>query len=113
MERRDIERRHLMFLLRVFDAETGAQLGCLTDISSEGLMLTGERPLTVDRIYRLQMHMPPGVEHRRQFEFAATVAWVARDVHPAFYDIGFRELDMPDEQRSALEGMIEDFAMRD
>lgn len=113
MERRDIERRHLMFLLRVFDAETGAQLGCLTDISSEGLMLTGERPLTVDRTYRLQMHMPPGVERGRLFEFPGTVAWVAGDIHPDFYDIGFRDLDMPEEQRSALKGMIEDFAMRD
>ncbi len=113
MERRELQRRHLMFLLRVFDAETGAQLGCLTDISSAGLMITGERPLSVDRTYRLQMRMPPGVEGGRAFEFPATVAWVADDVHPDFCDIGFRDLELTTEQRAALANLIEEFELRD
>lgn len=113
MERRESQRRHLMFLLRVFDAETGAQLGCLTDISSAGLMLTGERPLTVERTYRLQMRMPPGVEGGREFEFPATVAWVADDVHPDFCDIGFRDLNLTPEQHAAMANLIEEFELRD
>lgn len=113
MERREAQRRHLMFLLRVFDAETGAQLGCITDISSAGLMVTGERPLSVDRTYRLQMRMPPGVDDGREFEFPATVAWVADDVHPDFYDIGFRDLDLGADQRAALADLIEAFELRD
>ncbi len=113
MERRELKRRHLMFLLRVFDAETGAQLGCLTDISSAGLMVTGERPLSVDRRYRLQMRMPPGVEGGREFEFPATVAWVAGDVHPDFVDIGFRDLELTTEQRAALTNLIEEFELAD
>ncbi|WP_067561037.1 PilZ domain-containing protein [Halofilum ochraceum] len=113
MERREVPRRHLMFLLRVFDAETGAQLGCITDISSAGLMVTGERPLSVDRTYRLQMRMPPGVDGGREFEFPATVAWVADDVHPDFCDIGFRDLELTAEQRTALTDLIEAFELRD
>ncbi|MEF8833424.1 MAG: PilZ domain-containing protein [Halofilum sp. (in: g-proteobacteria)] len=113
MERRELQRRHLMFLLRVFDAETGAQLGCLTDISSAGLMITGERPLSVGRTYRLQMRMPPGVEGGRDFEFPATVAWVAEDAHPDFCDIGFRGLQLTAEERAALYNLIEEFELRD
>ncbi len=108
-----MQRRHLMFLLRVFDAETGAQLGCLSDISSVGLMITGERPLSVDRVYRLQMRMPPGVEGGRAFEFPATVAWVADDLHPDFCDIGFRDLELTEEQRAALANLIEAFELRE
>mgnify|MGYP006428948243 CR=1 FL=1 len=102
-----------MFLLRVFDAETGAQLGCIADISSAGLMITGERPLSVERTYRLRMRMPPGVEGGRDFEFPATVAWVAADAHPDFCDIGFGELGLTDEQRATLSDLIEEFELRD
>lgn len=113
MERRHLRRRHLMFHLRVFDAETGAHLGNLANISPNGMMIAGERRLTPGRRYRLQMALPPGVYGTEDFEFGGTVAWVADNLHPAFYDIGFRDLEMSPDERSALEALIDDFEFRD
>lgn len=113
MERRTIRRRHLMFHLRVFDAETGEQLGLLSDISSAGLRLTGERHLPIDRTYRLQMRMPPAIANGRRFEFPATVAWIEDDQLTEFCDIGFRDMALEEDQRRALERLIDTFELRD
>ena len=113
MERRDVPRRHLMFHLRVFDADTGAQLGNITDISQAGLMVTGERRLTIGRTYTLQMRLPPAIADEGEFTFPGTVAWVTEAVHPHFYDIGFRDLELQPDQRTALDALIDAFELRE
>lgn len=113
MERRDVQRRHLMFHLRVFDADTGAQLGNIADISHTGLMITGERRLTIGRTYMLQMRLPAAIADEGDFTFPGTVAWVTDAAHPQFYDIGFRDLELAPDQRATLESLIDEFELRE
>ena len=112
-KRRDIHRRHLMFHLRVFDADSGRELGTLTDVSPGGLMVTGEQRLTLGRRFHMFMRLPPALSAHPKIEFAATVAWSSNEVNPAFWDSGFRDLELEDADRQVLEGLMDEFDLRD
>ena len=113
VERRDIQRRHLMFHLRVYDADSGRELGTLTDVSPEGLMVTGEQRLTLGRRFRMFMRLPPALSSHPEIEFAATVAWSSNEINPAFWDTGFRDLELDDDDREVLKALMDEFDLRD
>lgn len=112
-ERRDIRRRHLMFHLRVYDADTGRELGALADLSPDGLMITGEQRLTLGRTFSMYMELPRALSARQRIEFSARVAWSSNDVNPAFYDTGFSDLEVDSEDRAALTQLMEEFDLQD
>jgi len=112
-ERRDIRRRHLMFHLRVYDADTDRELGALTDLSPDGLMITGEQRLTLGRTLDMYMELPRALSPKGRIEFSAKVAWTSNDVNPAFYDTGFRDLEVDSEDRAALSTLMEEFDLQD
>ncbi|MDZ7747840.1 MAG: PilZ domain-containing protein [Halofilum sp. (in: g-proteobacteria)] len=112
-ERRAMRRRHLMFHLRVFDATSGQPLGNLVDITPGGLMITGEQGLAPGERRRLRMHLPIEIFDKAELAFAATVAWSSDEVSPGLYDTGFRDLEMPDEDRSRLGALIDEYDLRD
>lgn len=112
-DRRDLRRRHLMFHLRVYDADTGEEMGALTDLSPDGLMVTGEKRLTLGRTFEMYMELPQALSPSGRIEFTAKVAWSSNDVNPAFYDTGFRDLEVDDEARAALTQLMEEFDLQD
>lgn len=112
-ERRDIHRRHLMFHLRVYDADSGRELGTLTDVSPEGLLVTGDRRLTLGRRFRMFMQLPPALAAHERIDFAATVAWSSNEVNPAFHDTGFRDLELDEADRAVLEALMDEFDLRE
>ena len=44
-DQRKLKRRHLIYYLRVFDAESGDVLGHIIDIHTEGFLLISEHPI--------------------------------------------------------------------
>lgn len=112
-ERRDIHRRHLMFHLRVYDADSERELGTLTDISPGGLLVTGEQRLTLGRRFSMFMRLPPALSVRERIDFSATVAWSSNEVNPAFHDTGFRDLELNDADREVLESLMDEFDLRE
>lgn len=108
-ERRRLPRRHLMFHLRVFDTTTGEHVGNLFDISHDGIMLVGEKPLPVGERRSLEMHLPVEVFGRGRIGFAATPAWSSNDIQPELYDIGLGQLRMEDADRAVLERLIAEY----
>lgn len=112
-ERRDIHRRHLMFHLRVYDTDSGHELGTLTDVSPDGLMVTGERRLTLGRRFHMFMRLPPALSAHERIDFSATVAWSSNEANPAFHDSGFRDLELDDKDREVLESLMDEFDLRE
>ena len=45
MDKRKINRRFLLFYMRVFDADARQQIGNLVDITLRGMMVVSEHPL--------------------------------------------------------------------
>lgn len=112
-DRRDLRRRHLMFHLRVYDADTRREIGALTDVSPDGMMVTGERRMTLGQKRRMYMELPRALSAHEHIEFSAVVAWSSNEVNPAFYDTGFRDLVVDPEDRAALIQLMEEFDLKD
>lgn len=112
-ERRGFRRRHLMFHLRVYQADTGLELGTLVNLSPDGLMITGEHRCTIGSTFNMYMALPAGVAQRDRVDFSAQVAWSNNDVNPEFYDTGFRNLEVDPVDREALVRLMEEFDLQD
>lgn len=113
MEQRKIPRRHLFFYLRVFDRETGQQLGNLVDITAEGVMLVSEHPFELGNLYRLRMELPSEVFAQGRLDFDAECLWSGNGVNPSFYDSGFRLLEIDEDARLCVHYLIEMYGFVD
>jgi len=111
-DRRKVKRRHLLYYLRVFDRNTGRQLGHLVDITPEGIMLMSERPIRVGRTIAMKM-MLPGASGERAVEFEATSLWTGQDINPDFHDTGFRVEKATRRLLNEIETLIDDYGFRD
>ncbi|MEX0607273.1 MAG: PilZ domain-containing protein [Halofilum sp. (in: g-proteobacteria)] len=111
-ERRQSERHQLMFHARVIDAESDTTLGQLVDLSATGLMLASAVPLEVGRTYRLRIPLPVSFDGHPELRVRATVAWSAESLHPGLHRGGFRDLELPEEQRRAFERLVDEYRLR-
>ena len=67
-ENRTVERRRLVFYLRLFDLESKDILGHLTDISTAGLMLVSVCPIKKDAVYDVRLILPKEVAGRTELQ---------------------------------------------
>ncbi len=112
-ERRKLPRRHLIFYLRLLDAQTGELLGYLGDISAGGLLMISEKPFAVGRKLKVRMMLPHEVEGQESVEMDAEVRRCAPDYNPAFQAVGMEVKDLPDETLRLLARLLQDMGFRD
>jgi hypothetical protein len=109
MNTRRQERTQLIYHLRVFDARRGSLLGQIVDITPEGLMLIGEKPVRVDRKYALRMDLPRNVMADRTLRFTAESKWCTADKSGDFYSMGFRIVDITPEGLGVVQKLAQQF----
>jgi hypothetical protein len=107
------ERTHLIYHLRVFDAEEGRMLGHMIEMTPEGMMLIAEEPIPVDKIFSLRMDLPKNLGIERRLAFRAESKWCRKDSTGDFYSMGFRILDMAPEAVTVVRALIKDFYQED
>ncbi len=88
-EKRKVERKYLVFYLRLFAGESLQALGHVVNLSSRGVMVIGSRPVGAEESFRLRMRLPKGLSDRQEISFEATSLWSRRDVNPDFVVSGF------------------------
>jgi hypothetical protein len=113
-ERRTVKRRHLIYYLRVWDADSGQLLGHVVDITTEGLMLISEGPIPLDTDFRLELRWQEEDQENRTLTLRARSMWQGRDANPHFHDTGFQLLEA--DMQAALEPirqLIDRFGFRD
>ncbi len=103
------ERAHLIYFLRVFDAESGDLLGQMVDLTTDGIMVIGEGAAAPRQHYRLRMDLPRNVPMGRHLTLEARCKWCRRDPSGDFHSMGFRLQDMSPEAHRAVEQLIERF----
>lgn len=113
MKVRTVQRTHLIYHLRVFDAQDGHLLGHMTDIDAEGMMLIGENPITVNQVFSVRMDLPQNVMASRQLRFTVESKWCRRDAGVDFYSMGFRLVDIDAEGLSVVRQLTEYFYQED
>ncbi|QHF04804.1 MULTISPECIES: PilZ domain-containing protein [Pseudomonas syringae group] len=87
---RKIERHQLQEYLQVFNRYTDRPLGCLGNVSEEGLMLISSIPLLVGARFdlRVKVHRKDGLQFQT-IDVSATCMWCHEDETPGCYDSGF------------------------
>jgi hypothetical protein len=113
LEKRKLQRRHLIYYLRVFDRNTVNLIGHLVDITPEGVMVISENPIELGLTFQMRMILPKEIFGKEQITFDAISKWADKDVNPSFYDTGFQLLEISDENRLIVTQLIEDFGFND
>jgi len=103
------KRWYLVMYLRVFDEDTGELLGHVVDISKEGMRLVNDKPIPINRTYRLWVDVPKEGAPRQRIHLEAESLWSSRDVNPDFFDTGFRIQNLNIQARLQLQSLIEAF----
>jgi hypothetical protein len=81
LNERRIERHQLPYYLQVFNRYTDKPLGCLGNVSEQGLMLISDLPILVGADFQLRLKVPDGKNGLYNIDIDAT---------PRVFDSGFR-----------------------
>ena len=91
---RNLQRRHLIFYLEVYDDATNELLGHLVDLTTKGIKLVSKDAIPNGRTYTLRMTLPEDYFEEKILRFQATSRWCTNAVNPDFYDTGFQVEDL-------------------
>lgn len=112
-DRRSIKRRHLIFYLRVWETGSERLLGHVVDITTEGMMLIGDKPVPSGQTYTLEVRLPDTEGDLKPLRFTAISRWSDNDVNPDFYDSGFEFLETSPETIDTIRQMVEAYGFQD
>jgi len=108
-EMRHVERKYIVFYLRLFDGMSTKVLGHVIDISEKGIMMISDSPIEVNETYRLRMSLPAQMKESNEVILAATSRWCKRDPNPDFYLSGFYLADLDPETKKVIYSLIREF----
>ncbi len=117
-EKRRLERRHLLYYLRMWDASHNKLLGHLADVSLEGFLLVGEEKLPLDQHVSFEMKLPviqgddehdPDAPKTESLFFKAVSCWSSNDVNEMFYDTGYKFTEISEETIQRINRIIDDW----
>ena len=109
-EKRQVERKYLVFYLRVFDGMSPKVLGHVVNLSSKGIMLLSDASIPVNEDYRLRMKLPTSAYDRGDPVFNATSRWTKQDANPDFYLTGFQIHDLDDNDKVDILSLLDEFS---
>lgn len=112
-ENRTVERRRLVFYLRLFDLESKDILGHLTDISTAGLMLVSVRPIKKDAVRDVRLILPKEVAGRTELLLKIKCIWCRPDPIPNFHIAGFQFVEIDLEQKKLIDALTGEFSRED
>jgi hypothetical protein len=112
-DKRKIDRRFLLYYMRVYDAASRQQIGNLVDITPRGLMLVSEHRLPEGQTTRLRVELTDEVADKPFMEFSAHSKWSEPDIIPNMYNTGFEILDLAPEDSGIIQHIIDEFGFRD
>jgi hypothetical protein len=112
IERRQLERKHLMFYSRVFDRKTGKFVGYLGDITVEGVMIISDEKIETDARYSFRMDLPEDLFPKALLNLEVESIWCQPDVDPNFYNTGFRLLDGSEEDQEIITRIIMEYGFK-
>ncbi len=89
-ERRKTQRIRLCVEIGVFDIKSGERVGRLVDISTEGIMLAGGQPMTINTVYEFRIYLPVSIYGKNEIKFNAICLWSGKDGKTSEHQGGFQ-----------------------
>ena len=105
LKERRIERHQLPFYLRVSNRYTSRSMGCLGNISENGLMLISDLPVLVGAEFELRLQVPCERGLPKTVDVKATCLWCHEDETPGSYDSGFTLTESPSEYAELIKAL--------
>lgn len=96
--------------LEVLDADTEQLVGHLVNITTQGLMITSEKPLEIDSDYRLKILFPSEIKGVHELISAGRSIWCEEDEEtPSFFNTGFQLKDLSRQETKVLKKLMKKF----
>jgi hypothetical protein len=111
--RRKINRRYLLYFVRVYDADTRQQIGNLVDITPHGVMIVSQDPIPENQAMRLRLELTSDIADKPFMEFPTRSIWCNPDLEPSLHNTGFEILELALEDTRIIEKIVETFGFRD
>jgi c-di-GMP-binding flagellar brake protein YcgR len=108
-ERRKESRKKLMAFTPVYDQKKDILLGYIRDLTLQGALVIGEKPLAIDSKTTLSMELPGGLPSIKatHLTISARVARCVEDESPQNFKIGFEFIDVEAEQTEIIQALLE------
>lgn len=109
-ENRTVDRRRLVFYLRVFAQDSKRMLGHLYDVSTAGLMLVCKQKVNPGSVYHARIILPKEVLGRHEMCLKITCRWCRPDAIAGFHVAGFQFDEIDLSQKKLIDGLNEEFS---
>ncbi|MAR89998.1 MAG: PilZ domain-containing protein [Pseudomonadota bacterium] len=102
-EKRREPRTHLIYYLRVFEPDTNNLFGHVVDISRHGVLITSDRPMEKDGLYRLEIEDVSSLDELSTVDVEVQCRWCQGDAANQLYDAGFQMVNPSPRMSAVLE----------
>jgi PilZ domain len=110
VEKKRNSRKNCRVFLEVSDADTGQLVGHLVNITTDGLMVTSEKPLEIDNDFHLKILFPQEIKGVQEFVTNGTSVWCEEDEEtPSFFNTGFQLKDVARKDIKVIKKMIKKY----
>jgi hypothetical protein len=112
-EKRRLERRELIYYLKVRDLATNKELGRMVDIHRQGLLLMGDKKLTPGKIHNISIEMPKAMMEQgiKNVNVKAVVMWARNSQSSPFMENGLEFQEPGLDTHRTIDKLIEFFAL--
>lgn len=112
-DHRKEERKKLMAFTPVYDLDNNSLLGYIGDLTLQGALVIGEKPVEVNKQTTLAIDFPETPEFpSRRVKIPARMAWSKQEPDAAYYDSGVEFYDVSEQNREILEAILERYQYR-
>jgi len=91
--------------MRVHDRTSSNLVGRVVDLTTEGMRIVSEQPVTAADALQLKMTLPVGLG-AAEVAFDARAVWSGPDINPDFFDTGLKIDAISDEGARSLERVM-------
>jgi hypothetical protein len=113
-ERRKSKRRSISYYMRIVDVGTNQMIGHLADINLQGLKIDSQKPLQVNKDYRLRIYTTADVADKDHIDFVTRAKWCEPEqLEPGIYNIGFEILEIDRHDAGIIQHIMDKYCIRE
>lgn len=112
-ERRKQVRKCTSDYFIVSDRETGARIGRVLDLTTDGAMMISETEVPVPTTFQCKMRMPRMIGRHRFLFFDAESKWCRQNQRLGWYETGYRLVNVPEDHLKIIEELTGDWVVRE
>ncbi len=110
VERRKVDRKHLLYYGRVYNDAVQKMLGYLVDITEKGFMLLSDEPYPVNETRPIKIEITDDIDKKPYLRVKARSIWCEHDIDPTHYNTGFEIVELKAEDRQLIAAIIEKYS---